>query len=183
MGRGDRKAAEALVRALAPKAHRIAWRLLRDEAEAEDVTQDALTRLWRIAPRWTPGQARVDTWMHKVVTNLCFDRLRKAGRMVEEDKGGDPGDEAPLADTLLVAGDTRSRVDRALDALPARQKAALVLTHYEELSAAEAGAVLGVSVEAVESLLSRARRALREALAGEKKDLFAALAAVGAGGA
>jgi RNA polymerase sigma-70 factor, ECF subfamily len=173
-GKGDRTAAQALVEALSPKVWRIAWRLLRDSAEAEDVTQEALIRMWKVAPNWTPGRAKFETWLHQVATNLCFDRLRKAGRFVDEDAAPEPLDQGPLPDADLTGTALRARIDLALAALPDRQKAAIVLTHYEEMSGKEAGEVLGISVDALESLLSRGRRALRTALAEEKHELLEA---------
>lgn len=176
-GRGDRAAGEALVRAVAPRLWRIAWRLLRDAAEAEDVAQETLIRMWKAAPQWQPGRARFETWLHQVATNLCLDRLRKSGRFVEESAAPDPPDPGPAPDAGLMGEALKARVDAALAQLPDRQRAALTLVHYEDMSAAEAGEILGASVEAVESLLSRARRALRDALAPERETLLAAAAA------
>ena len=173
-GRGDRRAAQALVEAISPKIWRIAWRLLRDSAEAEDVTQEALIRMWKMAPNWKPGRAKFETWLHHVATNLCFDRLRKAGRFVEENAAPELCDQGPLPDADLVGQALRVRIDVALSALPDRQRAAIVLTHYEGLSGKEAGEVLGVSVDALESLLARGRRTLRMALAREKHELLEA---------
>jgi RNA polymerase sigma-70 factor, ECF subfamily len=173
-GKGDRSAAKTLVEKLSPKVWRIAWRFLRDSAEAEDVTQEALIRMWKVAPNWKPGKAKFETWLHQVTTNLCFDRLRKAGRFVDEEAAPEPLDPGPLPDADLVGVALRTRIDAALAALPDRQRAAIVLTHYEELSGKEAGDVLGISVDALESLLSRGRRALRIALAEEKHELLEA---------
>lgn len=174
--RGDRVAASALVEAASPKVWRIAWRLLRNTAEAEDVTQDAMIRMWKIAPAWQPGRAKFETWLHQVTTNLCFDRLRKAGRFVDEDAAPEPRDPSPLPDAGFASGDLRAHIDAALAALPDRQRAAIVLTHYEELSGKEAGEALGISVDALESLLARARRTLRVALAHDKHELIKAAA-------
>ncbi|GBF58193.1 ECF RNA polymerase sigma factor SigW [Candidatus Phycosocius bacilliformis] len=170
--RGDRAAAAALVEAVSPRLWRISWRLLRDAAEAEDVTQEALIRLWKILPSWQTGRARIETWLHQVTTNLCFDRLRKAGRFVEEGTAPEPTDPGPMPDTGMQQQAVRDRIDAALAALPDRQRAALVLTHFEELAAKDVGDILGVSVDAVESLLARGRRALRVALAAERADLL-----------
>jgi RNA polymerase sigma-70 factor, ECF subfamily len=173
-GRGDRQAASDLVKAVSPGVWRIAWRLLRDAAEAEDVTQEALIRMWKIAPKWQPGRAKFETWLYQVTTNLCFDRLRKAGRFVEEKAAPEPRDTAPLPDADLAGTNLRARIDLALAQLPDRQRTAIVLTHYESLPAKAAGEILGISVDALESLLSRGRRALRVALAEEKHDLLEA---------
>ncbi|MFN7606306.1 MAG: sigma-70 family RNA polymerase sigma factor [Hyphomonadaceae bacterium] len=173
-GRGDRAAAAALVKAVSPKLWRLSWRLLRDATEAEDVTQEALIRLWKVLPTWQTGRAKVETWLHQVTTNLCFDRLRKAGRFVDEDQAPEPLDPGPMPDTRLHQTALRDCVDTALASLPDRQRAAIILTHFEELAAKDVGEVLGISVDAVESLLARGRRALRLALAPDKADLLKA---------
>jgi RNA polymerase sigma-70 factor (ECF subfamily) len=173
-GKGDRHAAFALVRAVSPGIWRVAWRLLRDGAEAEDVTQEALIRMWKVAPNWKTGQAKFETWLYQITTNLCFDRLRKAGRFVEESVAPEPIDTAPLPDADVGGAGVHDRIDRALAALPDRQRTAIVLTHYESLSAKAAGEILGIGVDALESLLARARRTLRIALADEKYELLEA---------
>jgi RNA polymerase sigma-70 factor, ECF subfamily len=174
-GKGDRSAASALVTAVSPGLWRIAWRLLRDRAEAEDVVQESLIRLWKIAPKWQVGRAKIETWLYQVATNLCFDRLRKAGRFVEEDGAPEPIDHAPLPDAALVETNVRMRIDKALALLPDRQRTAIILTHFECLTAKAAGEILGVSVDGVESLLARGRKALRGLLANEKHDLLEAV--------
>ncbi len=173
-GRGDRHAASALVTAVSPALWRIAWRLLRDSAEAEDVTQEALIRMWKIAPNWKPGRAKFETWLFQVTTNLCFDRLRKAGRFVEEAHAPEALDTGPRPDAGVLDIGLRGRIDAALEALPDRQRTAIVLTHFENLQAKAAGEILGLSVDGFESLLSRGRKALRIALADEKYDLLEA---------
>jgi RNA polymerase sigma-70 factor, ECF subfamily len=174
-GKGDRTAASALVNAVSPGLWRIAWRLLRDRTEAEDVVQEALIRMWKIAPRWQVGRAKIETWLYQVATNLCFDRLRKAGRFVEEDAAPEPSDTAPLPDAALLDTGVRTRIDAALALLPDRQRTAIILTHFESLPAKAAGEILGVSVDALESLLARGRKALRTILANEKHELLEAV--------
>jgi len=162
---GDRRAAARLVRTHTPRILGLARRMLRDEAEAEDVTQETFIRLWRMAPDWTPGRARLSTWIHRVALNLCYDRLRKP-RPVDGEPPDAP-DEGPSAEQSIHARELAQRVREAVDRLPPRQRAAIALCHYEEMGNIEAAEVLEVSVEALESLLSRGRRALREALSGE----------------
>jgi RNA polymerase sigma-70 factor, ECF subfamily len=173
-GRGDRAAASALVEAVSPGLWRVAWRLLRDASEAEDIVQEALIRMWKVAPDWKPGRAKIETWLYQVATNLCFDRLRKAGRFVEESSAPEPQDTSPLPDADLVGTGLRERIDMAMAQLPDRQRTAIVLTHYESLPAKTAGEIMGVSVDAMESLLARGRKALRIALAEEKHELLEA---------
>lgn len=162
--RGDPAAIQALVARKLPRMLALAGRMLGDAAEAEDVAQEALVRAWRQAPKWTPGQARFDTWLHRVALNLCYDRLRRR-REIPTETPPDRPDEGPAPDRGLLAADVGARVDGALAALPERQREAVVLCHYQELTNIEAAALMSVSVEALESLLSRGRRALRRALA------------------
>lgn len=164
VGRGDKAAAQALVAAKLPRLMALAGRMLGDAAEAEDVAQETLLRAWKQAPRWTPGKAKFDTWMHRVALNLCYDRLRRR-REIPTDVLPEQVDGGPAPDRGLMARDIGRRVDAALAALPPRQREAVVLCHYQALGNIEAAALMDVSVEALESLLSRGRRALRAALA------------------
>lgn len=164
VGQGDPAAAQALVARKLPRVLALARRMLGDPAEAEDVAQEAMLRAWRQAPRWSPGAARFDTWLHRVALNLCYDRLRRR-REIPTDTPPDRADEGAAPDRGLLAADTGRRVDAALRALPDRQREAIVLCHYQELTNIEAAALMSVSVEALESLLSRGRRAMRQTLA------------------
>lgn len=161
---GDPTAVRALVGRKLPRIFGLAQRMLGDAAEAEDVAQEAFVRIWRQAPKWRPGQARFDTWVHRVTLNLCYDRLRRR-REFATDNPPETVDEGPAPDRGLEAQDAGRRVAQALAKLPERQREAVVLCHYQELGNIEAAAVMGVTVEALESLLSRGRRTLRAALA------------------
>ncbi len=163
VGQGDPAAIQAMVARKLPRMLALAWRMLADPVEAEDVAQEAMLRAWKQAPRWRPGQARFDTWLHRVGLNLCYDRLRRRREIPTEapPDGPDPG---PAPDRGLLAAELGVRVNRALQTLPPRQREAIVLCHYQELTNIEAASLMGVSIEAVESLLSRGRRALRSAL-------------------
>lgn len=163
VAKGDPAAVRALVARKLPRLMSLASRMLGDMAEAEDVAQEAFLRVWRQAPRWRPGAAKFDTWLHRVTLNLCYDRLRRRREIATADPPETP-DPGPGPDRGLEALDIGARVQAALQALPERQREAIVLCHYQELGNIEAAAVMGVSVEAVESLLGRGRRALRAAL-------------------
>jgi len=164
VGQGDPAAIQAMVARKLPRMLALAHRMLGDAVEAEDVAQEAMLRAWRQAPRWTPGQARFDTWLHRVGLNLCYDRLRRR-REIVTDAVPDRPDTGPAPDRGLLAADTGARVEAELARLPLRQREALVLCHYQELTNIEAAALMKISVEALESLLSRGRRTLRQALA------------------
>ena len=164
VGQGDPAAVQAMVARKLPRMLTLAQRMLGDATEAEDVAQEAMLRAWRQAPRWTPGQAKFDTWLHRVGLNLCYDRLRRR-REIATEAPPDRPDEGPAPDRGLLALETGARVEAALAKLPERQREAIVLCHYQELGNIEAAGLMNVSVEALESLLSRGRRALRTALA------------------
>ncbi len=165
VGQGDPAAIQAMVARKLPRMLALAHRMLGDAAEAEDVAQEAMLRAWRQAPRWSPGKARFDTWLHRVGLNLCYDRLRRR-REIATDAPPERPYEGPAPDRGLMAADTAAAVDAALARLPDRQREAIVLCHYQELTNIEAAALMSVSIEALESLLSRGRRALRTTLAG-----------------
>ena len=163
-GEGDAAAVQALVARKLRRVLALAERMLGDAAEAEDVAQETFFKVWRHAARWRTGAARFDTWLHRVTLNLCYDRLRRRRERPTATPPETP-DPGPAPDRGLLAADTGRRVRLALMALPPRQREAIVLCHYQELGNIEAAGVMGVSVEALESLLGRGRRALKAALA------------------
>lgn len=169
-GNGDRAAAMELAQRLVPRVLGYATRLLGDRAEAEDVAQEAMLRLWRISDEWRQGEAKVTTWLYRVVTNLCTDRLRKR-RWVDIDAIPEPPDDAVSAQAGLEEQDRQAALAEALQGLPERQRQAVVLRHIEGLANPEIAAVMDIGVEAVESLTARGKRALAAALAGRREEL------------
>jgi RNA polymerase sigma factor (sigma-70 family) len=170
---GDPEAARLLTQRLAPRALAHAFRMLSDRAEAEDVAQDALVRLWRIAPDWRQGEAQVSTWLYRVVGNLATDRLRARKRRRTEtlDDAPEPVSEQPAAIAAMLEADRMAALQAALAALPDRQRQAVVLRHIEGLANPEIAAIMEIGVEAVESLTARGKRALSALLAGRREDL------------
>lgn len=167
---GDPQAARILTLRLVPRIHGYAARLLGDRAEAEDVAQEAMLRLWRIAPDWRQGEARVTTWLYRVVTNLCTDRLRRR-RPQGLDEVPEPEDGAPGAAARMIEADRIAALDRALAQLPDRQRQAVVLRHLEGLTNPEIALAMDIGVEAVESLVARGKRALGAILSGRRDAL------------
>jgi len=162
-GRGDRAAAQALMTRHLPKMMTLARRMLGSQSEAEDAVQDAFLKLWTHAARWQPGKAKFETWLYRVTLNKCYDRLRRrpSAKLEEAAEVADP---APAADTVLENSALAGEIEAALSELPERQRAAILLCHHQERGNIEAAEILGISVEALESLLGRGRRALRARL-------------------
>lgn len=168
--KGDRAAALALTSRLAPVVFAQAFRMLGDRAEAEDVTQESLLRLWKAAPGWDATRAKITTWLYRVTSNLCIDCLRKSNR-ISGDEVPEVADETPGIDLKLQATARAQALQHALQTLPDRQRQAMILRHIEDLSNPEISDIMEISVEAVESLVSRGKRALASTLAPQKKAL------------
>jgi RNA polymerase sigma factor (sigma-70 family) len=145
---------------------RIAYRMLSDRTEAEDVTQEALLRLWQAGSNWKPGGSGVAAWLSRVATNLCLDRLRRR-RFVSDDEAPDRADAAPLADAEIEGDEVRAAVVHCIQSLPERQRASIILTYYEERANQSAAETLAIQLKAFESLLFRARAALRSCIEGK----------------
>lgn len=170
-GNGDRAAARALTLRLGPRVFAHAMRLLGDRAEAEDITQEAMLRLWKIAPEWRQGEAKVTTWLYRVVGNLCTDRLRARRPTVELDDAPPLASGGASAEAGLEERQRAAALEAALAELPDRQRQAVALRHLEGLANPEIAGIMGISVEAVESLTARGKRALAAALKGRRDEL------------
>lgn len=171
---GDRVAALVLTQRITPRLMAYAARMLGgDRAEAEDVAQETMLRLWRVAADWRQGESKVTTWAYRVATNLCIDRQRSRHRrgQVALDAGPEPEADGPGADGRLQDAQRLRALEAALAHLPDRQRQAVVLRHIEGLTNPEIAAVMDIGVEAVESLTARGKRALAAILAGRKAEL------------
>jgi RNA polymerase sigma-70 factor (ECF subfamily) len=162
MARGDERAFQLLSRRYAGRAVGLARRIVGNEADAEEIAQEALLRVWTNAPLWRPTAA-FRTWFYRVVLNLCLNwRRRKPFLPLEH--AGDLADRSPDALAQIERAELDRRVATAIAELPDRQRAAIVLTYQEGLGNAEAAAILDTTVSGIETLLVRARRALRQKL-------------------
>ena len=139
---------------------RVAYRMLGDAAEAEDVAQESLLKLWNHADRWQAGSAGIAPWLKKVTVNQCLDRLRRK-RFASDEEVPERADDAPLAHAQIEAVETGQAVKDCIEALPDRQRAAVILTYYEEAPNQGAAETMEMQLKAFESLLFRARASLK----------------------
>jgi len=168
---GDEAAWAGLVgRHLAPLVS-FAWYRLRDRAEAEDIAQETMLRFARKSVDWEPDGPPVRTWLYRVAGNLCIDRqrARRPETTIEDADGTQIIDIRPHLDGNI---DIRRAVERALDDLPERQQTVLILVYYQGHTVREAAEIMELSEHAAESLLARARRSMRGALAPNRNDLI-----------
>ena len=157
----DQYAFKLLAERHTPTALGLAQRIVRSTAEAEDVVQESLTRLWIFADRWNPAGARFSSWFYRIVINQAISRIRK--KTTEPiDSIDEPSDSAPNAYDQVAGREIGRAITDAMDRLPARQRAAVALCYDQGLSCSEAAQVMGTSIGTMESLLFRARRSLRE---------------------
>jgi RNA polymerase sigma-70 factor (ECF subfamily) len=176
-GSGDKAAFAVLVRRHLARATAVAQRIVANRSDAEEIVQETFLRCWQKAPEWLPandrgdpawgdagGRAQIGTWLYRVLVNLCLDRRRRP-RPVEIEAAAEIADDRANGFDIRAASETSRRVAAAMAALPDRQRAALALCYFEGLGNIEAAAALEISVGALESLLVRGRRALKESLA------------------
>jgi len=168
-GKGDRKAFEEIVRRHQIWAWEIAHRFLGDEAEAADLVQEAFIRLLKASNRYRPT-AKFTTYFYRIITRLCLDwaKKKRAFTMREVPESSDPN---PDAGEEMVRKETAAAVRAALNALPPKQRMAIVLRYFENMNYEEMAAVLETTTKAVERLMARGREHLRAAL-GPGQDFF-----------
>ncbi|HXP97855.1 MAG TPA: RNA polymerase sigma factor [Telmatospirillum sp.] len=162
---GDGAAFEVLARRHLRRALAVAQGVVGNPNDADEIAQEAFMRVWQYADRWTPGRARFSTWLHKIVVNLSLDRRRKPQWVAIEAAGELVDDGARPASDVIARKEHQLAVARALEDIPARQRAAITLFYFEGLSGKDAAEGMGISVAAFEQLLLRARRAVKAELA------------------
>ena len=165
VSRGEAQAVRLMVDRYLPGLTRFAYRMLADAQEAQDVAQECFVRLWRTSGSWE-ARAKVRTWLYRVAHNMCIDRLRARREMVAPPR--ETEDVAEAVPERIARCEQNEALSRAMAALPERQRAAIGLVYYEEMSNREAAEVLGLHEDALESLLARGRRNLKAILAGER---------------
>lgn len=163
VGGGDVDAFTVIVERYTPQIYRVCRRMLNGGGEAEDVVQEAFAKLWQNAPQWRAHGGGLPAWLHRVAVNRCLDRLRQF-RVITTDTLPEVMDEAPGPERTLAMRRLNDTVEDALASLPGRHRAAIVLCYFEGLSNILAAQVLELNLKAMESLLFRARRSLRELL-------------------
>jgi RNA polymerase sigma-70 factor (ECF subfamily) len=171
--KGDQSAFGALVERHHGLVYRVAWRMTAGHADTEDIVQEAFLRLWNSPAQVRHGVA-LRAWLIRVATNLAIDRARRKPT-TDIDSIPEPEDDEPDALDQVIGKGSVNEVDAAIAGLPDRQRLALVLVHFENMSNIDAARSMDISVEAIESLLARARRSLKIALAGRWRDLLADL--------
>ncbi|MDC3075927.1 sigma-70 family RNA polymerase sigma factor [Paracoccaceae bacterium] len=168
--KGDRGAAQQLTEQLMPKIHAHAYYRLGNIADAEDVTQEAFLKLWKIAPNWKQDKAQVSTWLYRVVSNLCKDRYRRAtleGMLSVEE----PTNESQSPSSKIEEELRQKALYAAMSILPESQRLAVQLRHIDELTNPQIAEIMELSVEAVESLTARGKRKLTKILQSHKSEL------------
>lgn len=159
---GDGAAFQLLLKQNLPVIHQYASRMLGNPAEAADVSQEVFIRFWQKSKTFDPTRAKLGTWLHQIAHNLCIDYFRKQARLTGLDDREEPS--SAMLESDLDREQRTQHMRTLISQLPERQRSALVLCHYQGLSNKQAAEILEITIEALESLLSRARRTLKSKL-------------------
>ena len=164
--KGDAQAFRQLVVRHLPRAHAIARQMLYSQQDAEEAAQDAFCKVWKHAIRFDPSRAKFSTWFYRILANTCLDMVRRKPspqislsglEEVVQDTGKDQ-------DAQIISSQKKEQVRQAVQFLPERQRMAVVLCYFEEMSNSQAADVMDMHIKALEGLLVRARKKLRERL-------------------
>lgn len=166
---GDEHAYSAIVHRHGDRLYNYLLRLTRSPADAEDLLQETFLRVWRSSGSYRPGRAAVSTWIHRIAHNLYVDSFRRKRRRADiavEENGAAPLEvqNGTELESALAASELLDQVEKAIARLPENQRAALLLCQTQGFSNTEAANILGIGVRALESLLARSRRTLRQVI-------------------
>ena len=161
MAKGDHEAFEMLVRRHQQSVANLAYRFLADASEAEDIAQETFIRFYLAIARYQPDRP-LRPYLLKIARNLCLDHLRKKKPVLADNLDTGATNQDPHA--LLVDAEMSRQVLQAVQSLPVAQRMAVLLQHFEGLSYQKTAEVMATSISAVESLLVRAKKNLREKL-------------------
>jgi RNA polymerase sigma-70 factor, ECF subfamily len=166
----DETAFRLLVERHIDRAYAIALRIVGNAADAEDVVQDTMLKVWSHRGRWQHGRAKFSTWLYRVISNRCID-LRRKPRNEDVDAVPEMADPQPDASSLIERNEVRDLLEVAMQRLPEQQRLAVILSYHENMSNGEIAEVMDTTVAAVESLLKRGRQQLRELLRRHQRDI------------
>ncbi|UFZ04725.1 RNA polymerase sigma factor [Bradyrhizobium ontarionense] len=167
---GDEIAFRLLVERHIDRAYAIALRIVGNAADAEDVVQDTMLKIWTHRGRWQHGRAKFSTWLYRVVSNRCIDIHRKP-RTENVDVVPEVADGKPDAVSVIERAEMNDILEAAMQRLPEQQRVAVILSYHENMSNGEIAEVMETTVAAVESLLKRGRQQLREMLRRHERDI------------
>ncbi|KAF0222968.1 MAG: RNA polymerase ECF-type sigma [Rhodospirillaceae bacterium] len=171
----DAAAYRLLVERHVDRAYAIALRVLGNVADAEDVAQECLVKVWTHRQSWQDGKARFSTWLYRVVVNRCIDLRRRPATECLDDVPEPMDDEADSV-TRIHRTQVFGRLEQAMGKLPDQQRLALTLSYFDDLGNAEIAEIMSTTISAVESLLKRGRQTLRDRLRRSEHDCLQALA-------
>ena len=167
---GDEAAFRMLVERHIDRAYAIALRIVGNAADAEDVVQDTMLKIWSHRGRWQHGRAKFSTWLYRVISNRCID-LRRKPRTENVDTVPEVADGQPDAADIIERNELNSMLELAMQRLPEQQRIAVIFSYHESMSNGEIAQVMDTTVAAVESLLKRGRQQLRQLLRKHERDI------------
>ena len=160
---GDQSAYQHLLDQHLSSVSNFVMRMMANAAEADDIIQETFIRLWTHGHKFDPRKAKLTTWLHNIAHNLCIDHFRKFNRMVNESPDDEVSDQAGPEEKFMQQ-DMAATIQDAMMRLPEKQRSAIIMCHYQGFSNRDAAKMLDVSVDALESLMARGRRKLRQIL-------------------
>lgn len=166
----DEAAFRMLVERHIDRAYAIALRIVGNAADAEDVVQDTMLKIWSHRGRWQHGRAKFSTWLYRVISNRCID-LRRKPRNENVETVPEVADGQPGAVEIIERNELNDMLELAMQRLPEQQRIAVIFSYHENMSNGEIAQVMDTTVAAVESLLKRGRQQLRQLLRKHERDI------------